>query len=125
MLENILAQEPDNFDVLMIKARILRKDKKYDEAVEIYKEINAMMPDHIMSMFERAEAHLEQSKLQWAEMFYNRVLKLDPQFALAELGLARVAKVRKDQAAYREHLDKARSLDPNNKKIQDEISGQK
>lgn len=125
LLENILAQEPDNFDVLMIKARILRKDKKYDEAVEIYKEINSMMPDHVMSMFERAEAHLEQSKLQWAEMFYNRVLKLDPQFALAELGLARVAKVRKDQAGYREHLDKARSLDPDNKRIQDEVSGQK
>ncbi|MBN1602973.1 MAG: tetratricopeptide repeat protein [Chitinispirillaceae bacterium] len=125
LLENILAQEPDNFDVLMIKARILRKDKKYDEAVEIYKEINSMMPDHIMSMFERAEAHFEQSKLQWAEMFYNRVLKLDPQFALAELGLARVAKVRKDQEGYREHLDKARSLDPDNKRIQDEVSGQK
>jgi tetratricopeptide (TPR) repeat protein len=125
LLEKILEEEPDNLDVLMLKAKILRKDKKYDEAIEIYKEINSLMPDHIMSMFERAEAHLEQSKLQWAEMFYNRVLKLDPQFALAELGLAKVAKVRKDLTAFREHLDKARALDPENKLIQEEFSSQK
>jgi Tfp pilus assembly protein PilF len=84
-----------------------------------------MMPDHIGAMFERAEAHLEQSKVQWAEMFYTRVLKLDPQYALAELGLAKVAKVRKDQNAYREHLDKARSLDPENKLILEELASQK
>jgi tetratricopeptide (TPR) repeat protein len=125
LLETILAEEPDNFDVLMLKAKVLRRDKKFDEAVEIYKAINSMMPDHIMAMFERAEAHLEQSKVQWAEMFYIRVLKLDPQFALAELGLAKVAKVRKDQATYREHLDKARSLDPENKLVLEEFASQK
>jgi tetratricopeptide (TPR) repeat protein len=122
LLEAILAEEPENFDVMMLQAKVLRGEKKYDQAVEIYKSINSLMPDHIMSMFERAETHLEQSKLQWADMFYNRVLKIDPQFALAELGLARVAKIKKDQNAYREHLDKAKALDPENKRILDEVN---
>jgi tetratricopeptide (TPR) repeat protein len=121
MLEAILAEEPENFDVMMLQAKVLRGEKKYDEAVEIYKSINTLMPDHIMSMFERAETHMEQSKLQWADMFYNRVLKMDPQFALAELGLARIAKVKKDQNGYQEHLEKAKALDPENKRIQDEL----
>lgn len=122
LLEAILGEEPDNFDVLMLKAKVLRTEKKYEEAVEIYKTINTMMPDHVMSMFERAETYLEESKLQWADMFYNRVIKMDPQFALAELGLAKVAKMRKDQNMYHEHLDKAKALDPENKRILDEIN---
>ncbi len=122
LLEAILAEEPENFDVMMLQAKALRAEKKYDEAVEIYKSINSLMPDHIMSMFERAETHMEQSKLQWADMFYNRVLKIDPQFALAELGLAKIAKIKKDQNAYHEHLDKARALDPENKRILEEFN---
>ena len=42
---------------------------------------------------------LLQSKVKWAEMFYQRALKADPKYALAELGLARLAKLVKDLQA--------------------------
>ena len=57
----------------------------------------------------------------WAETFYTRVLRADPKFALAELGLAKIAKIRKNDAAYKEHLEKARKLEPENKLILEEI----
>jgi tetratricopeptide (TPR) repeat protein len=61
-----------------------------------------------------------QSKPQWAERFYDRALRADPGYGLAELGKARLAKNRKDQTAYLAHLKKARQLDPANPLIREE-----
>ena len=58
--------------------------------------------------------------MQWAETFYLRALKADPKYALAELGLARVCKTKKDMSCYREHLDRAKLLDPFDREIQAE-----
>ena len=39
-VEDILAVDPENIDALLIKARILTSRKKYDEAIEVFKEIS-------------------------------------------------------------------------------------
>jgi Tfp pilus assembly protein PilF len=76
-------------------------------------------------MYERAEVYLNQSKLPWAKTFYERALKADPNYALAELGLAKLAKVQKNMADYQLHLDKALKMDPTNKEIQEEAGKKK
>ena len=119
-IEDILAVEADNIDVLMLKAKVQALNQKYDSAVETYKEISFIDQNHAPSMAERANLYLLQSKPQWAETFFQRALKADPKYARAELGLARVAKVRKDTQAYLSHLDKARLLDPFDEEIQEE-----
>ncbi len=119
-VEDILATEADNIDILMLKAKIQALSKKYDDAIETYKEIQNINPNYAPSLSARADVYLLQSKVKWAETFYQRALKADPKYALAELGLAHLAKVVKDTQAYQDHLQKALALDPSNKEILDE-----
>ena len=120
-IEDVLATEADNIDALLLKAKILRSKKKYDDAVEVYKEISYINPEHAMSLYERAETYMLQSKPQWAETFYKRALRADPKLALAELGIAKICKIKKDNAGYQEHLNNARKLDPDNPLIIEEL----
>jgi tetratricopeptide (TPR) repeat protein len=122
VLENIFAVDPENIDAQMLKAAVLRDDKKYEEAIEVYKEVSFIKPDYPNSYFERAETHLLQSKYQWAETYYKRTLESDKKFALAELGLAKISKIRKDNTGYKLHLENAYKLDPDNALIKDELS---
>lgn len=120
-VEDILATQAENIDALMMKAKVQRANKKYDDAIETYKEISFINPEHALSLYERAETHMLQSKIQWAETFYNRALKSDPTMGLAELGLAKVCKVRKDMAGYKTHLANAQKLSPDDVQINEEI----
>ena len=120
-IEEILAADPENIAALMLKGKVLRRQKRYDEAVETYKEISFIQPDHALSLYERAETHLEQSKPQWAETFFKRALRADPNLGRAELGLAKICKLLKDTAGYKEHLENARRLNPDDEIIQEEL----
>lgn len=121
-IETILASVPDNLDVLMLKALIQRSKKKYDDAIEVYKEISNIDPNYIPAIYERAEVYMLQAKVKWAETFYERALRADPKFVLAELGLAKVAKMLGDKTKYQEHLNKAKAIDPENKLVKEEIA---
>ena len=79
------------------------------------------MPEHAQTLFERAETHLQQSKLPWAETFYSRALRADPKMALAQLGLAKVAKMRKNMTEYKKYLELARQMEPQNPLILQEL----
>jgi lipopolysaccharide biosynthesis regulator YciM len=63
-----------------------------------------------------------QSKIQWARTFYERALKADPKYVMAEIGLAKVARVEKNKTDYTTHIENAKKLDPNNKALQDEMA---
>jgi tetratricopeptide (TPR) repeat protein len=121
-IENILAANAENVEALMLKALALRADKKYEEAIEVYKELTYVKADYAPAFYERAETHLLQNKYQWAETFYKRTLVVDSKFALAEFGLAKIAKVRKDTVAYKLHLENAYKLDPDNTQIKEDLS---
>jgi tetratricopeptide (TPR) repeat protein len=111
-IKDITATDPENIDALMLFGHIKSAQGKQDTALETYKEISFINPGFAPAMFERAEIYLGQSKLLWAEMFYNRALKADSAFAPAELGLAKISKIRKDDETYKLHLAKARKLEP-------------
>ncbi len=119
-IEDVRATDPENIDALMTLAAIQRARKKYDEAIETYKEAIYIDGDYAPAIYERAEVYLIQDKVQWAQKFYERALRADPQFALAELGLAKVAKLRKSKEQYMQHLTKAYEMDPNNPVIKKE-----
>jgi tetratricopeptide (TPR) repeat protein len=113
-IEDIRATEPENLDALMMLGKVLRAQKKFDEAMEIYKEVTTIDLKYAPATFERAEVYLEQGKVKWAEQFYKRALEQDPTMALAMLGLAKVALVYKNRGVYLEFLDKAEAMDPQN-----------
>lgn len=117
VLENILATNPESLEALMLKGKILRQQKKYEQAIEVYKEAAYVDPNNAEAIFERAETYMQMAKPQWAETFYKRVLRANSKYALAELGLAKVAKLRKNESLYKKHVARAKSLDPANPEI--------
>jgi tetratricopeptide (TPR) repeat protein len=125
VLQEIKTKEPENLDVLMMFGKIKVAQKKYDDAVETYKEILYIDQNHAPALCERANVYMIQGKTQWAQTFYDRALKANPKYAPTYLGLALIAKKNKDYAVYQDYLEKGRKLDPHNKEIQDEMKSVK
>ncbi|MDR2592441.1 MAG: tetratricopeptide repeat protein [Chitinispirillales bacterium] len=121
VVDELLAKDPTDPSALMLRAKILRSRKEYDQALEVYKEIGDIQPDNALAHYERAETYVQASKPAWAETFYNRALRADPKFALAELGLAKLYKTRNQMDKYKEHLEAAQKLAPDNDLVAEEI----
>jgi tetratricopeptide (TPR) repeat protein len=119
--QQIKAQDPENIAAHMMIGKIKVAQKKYNDAIETYKEILYMDQNYAPALYERANVYLLQGKHQWAKTFYDRALKADPKSGLVYLGLARLAKEKKDYATYQSMLEKARRLDPQNREIQAEL----
>jgi tetratricopeptide (TPR) repeat protein len=121
IIEEIKAKDPENIEAQMLMGKIKTAQKKYDDAIETYKEILYIDQNYAPALCERANIYLIQGKHQWAQTFYERALKAEPKNALVHLGLAKVAKHQKDYATYTDHLEKARKLDPQNREILEEL----
>jgi Predicted N-acetylglucosaminyl transferase len=121
IIKDIRATEPENLDALMLQGKILGVLGKWDEALETYKEVSYINPNYAPGLYERAEIHLMQSKIQWARTFYERAIKADPKYVLAEIGLAKISRVEKNKTDYLMHIENAKKIDPNNKALQDEL----
>ncbi len=119
-VEDIRATEPENVAALMLLGKALRALDRLEEAVEAYKEVSYIDASNVAALYERAETHFDNSQPHWAETFYRRALERDPRFARAELGLARVARLRGNMAGYRSHLAKAVKMDPRDAQIAQE-----
>ena len=122
VVKDIRATEPENLPALMLMGRIQGVQGKWDEALETFKEVSYINPSYAPGLYERAEIHLMQSKIQWARTFYERALKADPKYVLAEVGLAKVCRVEKNKTEYMKHIENAKQLDANNKALLDEMT---
>ena len=120
-IEDIAATDPENLEALMVRAEIKRAGKDLAGAIEVYKEISYINANYAPALCERAETHMLENKPQWAQQFYERAMRADPTMAKAVYGLARVAKSRKDNAAYASNLKKAYELDPKDPAIKAEF----
>jgi tetratricopeptide (TPR) repeat protein len=120
-IEDLRAIKPDHVRGLMLLGRILRAQQKYVPAIDVYKEIAQIDPSNADALFERAETHLENGQPYWADLFYQRALKANPRNARAELGLAKVAKLRRNFSAYTLHVNRARKMSPDDPDIEQEF----
>lgn len=117
-LEEILGMMPDNIEALMAMAAVKRAQKKYDEAIEVYKEVNIYDPQNPRTLYLMGETYLEEeSKVKWAQTFFKRSLKADPNFALAEVGMAKVARLYKKNDEFERRLAKAASMAPDDPEV--------
>ncbi|MDR0306106.1 MAG: tetratricopeptide repeat protein [Chitinispirillales bacterium] len=116
----VLTKQRENIEALMLKGRIQTAMRNYEDAMETYKNVGYINPNFAPALYERANVFLLQQKFSEAKSFYERALRIDSKYALAELGLARVAKAARDEKEYNNRLDRAQKLDPNSREIQEE-----
>ncbi len=122
ILMNILEVEFDNIDALMLKAQVQRLQGYHEEALDTYEEIDMIYPQYAPSLYQRGETHLELQRPRWADTFFNRAIRADPDYVPAYIGLARYYKSRNDDKKYREFLKKAGEIDPGNEALVEELS---
>jgi len=119
--DEIVKAEPMNFDGLMLAGKVQELQNKFEDALETFKMVLYINDNYAPANYERGEIYRKQSQMDRAVTFYQKALQADPKFALAELGLARVAKTQNKTAEYTTHLNKAKTLDPDNKEILAEL----
>lgn len=122
--DEILKADPMSLEGLLFNGKILGLQKKYDDAMEALKMVSYVKEDYAPAYYERAEIYRKQGELNRAESYYVKALNFDPKYALAELGLARVFKTQNRLPDYKKHLEKAKSLDPDNREINAEIKSE-
>lgn len=123
LAQQIKKSDPTNIESLMLLGKIQQKQNKLNEAIETYKMISFINEKYAPALCERGNIYLLQSNIDRAKSFFDRSLEADPKYALAHLGLAKVAKSKKNNALYKKHLNKAKALDPRDKEILEEIKG--
>lgn len=112
---------PEDMNAIMMLGKIKSAEGDDSAAIEVYKEAAYVDRNYTPAYYEMAEVYMKNSNPLRAELYYQRALSRDPGYALAELGLAKVAKIQKNKAKYLEHLEKAKRLDPNNQVIMVEV----
>ena len=123
LAQQIKKSDPTNVESLMLLGKIQQKQNKLNEAIETYKMISFINEKYAPALYERGNVYLLQSNVSRAKSFFERAVKADPKYALGYLGLAKVAKTEKKNAAYKKFLNKAKKLDPKNEDIVKEIKG--
>jgi tetratricopeptide (TPR) repeat protein len=114
IITDIKASDPMNVECRMLRGAIQKAQKQYEGAIETYKEISFINETYVPALYERGDVYLLLAQYDRAEQYFSKALKLDPRYALTELGMALLAKAQKNTAGYQEHLGKAKSLDPKN-----------
>jgi tetratricopeptide (TPR) repeat protein len=112
--------DPMNTEGLMLKGRIQSLQNKLDEAIETFKTVSFINENYAPAHYERGEAYRKQGNSERAESYFRKALQLDPKYAMAELGLARVAKAQNKTGEYQDHMSRAKALAPDSKEIQNE-----
>jgi tetratricopeptide (TPR) repeat protein len=115
--DEIVKSDPMNIDGLMLVGKIQKMQNKFEEALETFKMVLYVNENYAPANYERGEIYRKQSQNDRAESYYQKALQTDPKYALAELGLARIAKIKNKVSDYTSHLNKAKLLDPENKEI--------
>ncbi|MBN1129151.1 MAG: tetratricopeptide repeat protein [Chitinispirillaceae bacterium] len=122
ILSDIKSNDPMNIEGLMLRGTMQKAQKKYDEAIETYKEISYINDDYAPALYERGDTYYLQQKYDRADQYFDKALKADPKLGMAALGLALSAKAQKRMTAYKDYLNKAKALDPKNPRVLDEAA---
>ena len=122
IIADIKAADPMNIEGLMLRGTVQKAQKKYNEAIETYKEIGYIDENFVPALVERGDTYFLMQNIDRAEYYFDKAIKEDPKYGLAFLGKARCAKAQKNMALYKDLINKAKTLDPKDTRIQDEAA---
>lgn len=76
--DHLLAEVPDHEDVLLLKARVLMAQKRYEEATEVYSRVIDGNPFCATAYKERGAAYMALNQKDAAEADMRKMLELNP-----------------------------------------------
>jgi tetratricopeptide (TPR) repeat protein len=94
------------------KASINRKDKKYEEAIDVLKQLVKIDPKDFVAFAELATLYFARDKFAEAEEAYKRALELKPDLTQVSVSLGKLYMVQKNNDAAILILTKAVEIDP-------------
>ena len=90
IVDEVLAREPKNPQVLLLKGRLLFAEKKVDEALARVKEAAAAGPRLVQAHYTLGQIYAVKQDLAEATKAFNDVLKLNPRAAAAQIQISRL-----------------------------------
>lgn len=78
IFRDLLKEDPDRLDIELNLASTLSQDMEYDEAVELYRHVNSVLPGNAKFMLEQALLELRTGNLHDADRICLEVLDSDP-----------------------------------------------
>jgi putative PEP-CTERM system TPR-repeat lipoprotein len=113
-LDEILAREPDNADVLAIKGRVLLAENRVDEALVRAQAAVAANPRSPQAQYTLGLALVARNDVAGGIAAFNEVLKLSPSAVPAQLQLARLHLMRGGTQASVQFAEQAIKAQPDN-----------
>jgi tetratricopeptide (TPR) repeat protein len=95
----VLEKEPQNLAALLTKARFLRAERKYDEALALATAAAAADPQNIQAHYDIGVLHVDRNERPAAIAAFNKVVKLNPRAVAALVHLSRLTLERGETGA--------------------------
>jgi predicted Zn-dependent protease with MMP-like domain/Flp pilus assembly protein TadD len=100
------------FDVLLMEGEALNRVGECEQALKSLEEALELAPDAVEARMERAVSLFELCRFEEAKAAFEEVLAEESEVAWAHHHLGLIAERRGDEAGARQHLARARELDP-------------
>jgi len=89
-IDDVLQKEPQNPMALLTKARFLRAEGKYDQALQLATTAAAADPQNIQAHYDIGVLHVDRNERPAAIAAFNQVVKLNPRAVAALVQLSRL-----------------------------------
>jgi tetratricopeptide (TPR) repeat protein len=90
MIDEVLKRDPNSVTGLLVGARFLISEKKYDEALGLAQKAAAADPRSAAAQYTMGTIYMAKSDADGAMKAFNQVLQINPQAAAAQVELARL-----------------------------------
>ena len=90
IVNEVLAREPKNPQILLLKGRLLLAERKLDEALASIRAATEAGPRFIQAHYTLGQVHIARQELAEATKAFNEVLKLNPRAAAAQVQISRL-----------------------------------
>jgi predicted Zn-dependent protease len=78
LLQDVLAEEPDNYPALMLMGAVRREQGAFDESLRLYDRILAHNPENVAAIAQKAKTELKRNRDRKAAEYAATAMRLDP-----------------------------------------------
>jgi Tfp pilus assembly protein PilF len=102
----------DDIEVIKILAECYSELGEYDNAIEEYKSVIKIIPEHVSSRIQIGNAYMKLVQYKTAERYFNEALKIEPDNLTVYYQLINLELTRKNLSDVKKYITKGFSIDP-------------